>query len=447
MAREPRGGISRRQLIGSGIRGGAGGGSAAVAAGALLAACGAGTQSAPAARLALAPATVTYAFLGNPVFLQMNQDAGKEFEASHPGLKLELEHMPTGMYDKIQNLYSGGSAPDVWEPDAARFPGWAERGSFYDLTPMVSRDQGKGPGKIDIDDIWPQYRRSTQWKGKLHGLLCRFTVNAFFYNEDLFARAGLKLPDDSWTWQTMLDAAKRLTQGDQFGFLMANWNHWIWMNGGEILTERGGKWRSAMGSPATVEALQWLTDLRHLHRVWPTGQQMAGQDAIKLFTAGNLAMSDQRVTRVPDIRAAEGALKWDVGPMPKGKAARFAWGIGVNRCVSSQTKAPEAAWAFLRFLFTKPNIAAISIPPNMSYAKSPAFLQPGKQPKHMSAFLDAIGYSKDFPNEMGRWPDLQTLVNTELNTLFAGGVTARAVGEGLDRRINALLGEWGLLGG
>src|SRR4029079_10607485 len=111
-----------------------------------------------------------------------------------------------------------------------------------------------------------------------------------------------------------------------------------------------------------------------------------GQDAIKLFTAGNLAMSDQRVTRVPDIRAAEGALKWDVGPMPKGKATRSAWGIGVNRCVSSQTKAPEAAWAFLRFLFTKPNIAAISVPPNMSYAKSPAFLEPGKQPKHMSAF-------------------------------------------------------------
>ena len=440
MARGVRGGaVSRRQLIAGGAAGTVGG------TGVLVAACGVGTQSAPAARPALAPATVTYAFLGNPVFLQMNQDAGKEFEATHPGLKLELEHLPTGMYDKIQNLYSGGSAPDVWEPDAARFPGWAERGSFYDLTPLVSRDQGKGAGKIDIDDIWPKYRRSAQWKNKLHGLLCRFTVNAFFYNEDLFTRAGVKVPDDGWAWQTMLDAAKRLTQGDQFGFLMATWNHWIWMNGGELLTERGGKWRSAMGSPATVEALQWLADLRHTHRVWPTGEQMAGQDAVKLFTTGKLAMSDQRVTRVPDIRTAEGALKWDVAPMPKGKAGRFAWGIGVNRCVSSQTKAPEAAWAFLRFLFTKPNIAAISIPPNMSYARSPAFLEPGKQPKHMSAFLDAIGYSKDFPNEMGRWPDLETLVNTEVNALFAGGVTARAVGEGLDRRINALLGEWGLL--
>ena len=437
MARVPRGGaVSRRRLIAGGAAG---------AASTLLAACGVGTQSAPAARPALAPATVTYAFLGNPVFLQMNQEARKEFEAAHPGLKLELEHMPTGMYDKIQNLYAGGSAPDVWEPDAARFPGWAERGSFHDLTPMVARDQGKGAGKIDIDDIWPKYRRAAEWKGRLHGLLCRFTVNAFFYNEDLFARAGLKVPDDGWTWQTMLDAAKRLTQGDQFGFLMANWNHWIWMNGGEILTERGGKWRSAMGSPAAVEALQWLADLRHTHRVWPTGEQLAGQDAIKLFTTGKLAMSDQRVTRVPDIRTAEGALKWDVGPMPKGKAGRFAWGIGVNRCVSSQTKAPEAAWAFLRFLFTKPHIAAISIPPNMRYAKSPAFLEPGKQPKHMTALLDAIGYSKDFPNEMGRWPDLETLVNTELNALFGGGVTARAVGEGLDRRINALLGEWGLL--
>jgi ABC-type glycerol-3-phosphate transport system substrate-binding protein len=226
---------------------------------------------------------------------------------------------------------------------------------------------------------------------------------------------------------------------------MANWNHWVWMAGGEILVARGGKWRSAMGAPASVEALRFLADLRHTHRVWPAADQMAGLDAIKLFTAGRLAMSDQRVTRVADVRAAEGALKWDVGPMPKGRMGRFAWGIGVNRCLSSQSKAPEAGWAFIRFLFTKPHIAAISIPPNMSYARSPAFLEPGKQPKHMSAFLDAIGYSKDFPNEQGRWPDLEALVNAELTQLWDGQATARAVGEAIDQKVNAQLAEWGQL--
>ena len=417
---------------------------AALGAAALLspahAACGGRQPAGPAP--ALAPATVTYAFLGNPVFLQMNQEAAKEFEAAHPGLRLELAHMPTGMYDKIQNLYSGGSAPDVWEPDAARFPAWADRGSFSDVGPMARRDQGKG---FDLNDVWPKYRRSAEWKATLHGVLCRFTVNAFYYNEDLLGRAGLKYPDESWTWQTLLDAAKRLTQGDQFGFLMANWNHWVWMAGGEVLVERGGKWRAAMGSPASVEALQFLHDLRHAHRVWPTDEQMGGLDAIKLFASGRLAMSDQRVTRVADVRAAEGALKWDVGPMPRGKAGRFAWGIGVNRCLSSQSRAPEAGWAFIRFLFTKPHIAAISIPPNMSYARSPAFLEPDKQPKHMSAFLDAIGYSKDFPNDQGRWPDLETVVNAELNRLWAGEATARAVGEAIDQKVNAQLAEWGQL--
>jgi len=410
----------------------------------LLGACGVPSQPA-GPRPALAPATVTYAFLGNPVFLQMNQDAAKEFEAAQPGVKLELVHMPTGMYDKIQNLYSGGAAPDVWEPDAARFPGWAARSSFYDISPLVKRDQGKGAGRIDMDDIWPKYRRAAEWKGTLHGLLCRFTVNAFFYNETLFDRAGLKYPTDGWTWQIMQDAAKRLTQGDQFGFLMANWNHWVWMAGGDVMTERAGKWRSAMGSPASVEALSFLSDLRHTHRVWPMPEQMEGMDVIKLFAAGRLAMSDQRVTRVADIRAAEGSLKWDVGPMPKGKAGRFAWGIGVNRCLASQSKAPEAAWAFMRFLFTKPHIAAISIPPNMSYARSPAFLEPSKQPKHMSAFLDAIGYSKDNPNEQGRWPDLEGIVNPELNRLWEGKATARAAGEAIDQKVNAQLAEWGQL--
>jgi multiple sugar transport system substrate-binding protein len=418
---------------------------ASLSAAAALVACagpgqGSGQGGAPAP--GLASATVTYAFLGNPVFLQMNQEAGREFEAAHPGLKLELAHMPTGMYDKIQNLYAGGVAPDVWEPDAARFPAWAERGSFADVTALARRDQGKG---FDLNDVWPNYRKAAEWQGKLHGVLCRFTVNAFFYNQDLFTRAGLRAPDDAWTWQTMLDAAKRLTGGEQFGFLMANWNHWVWMAGGEVLTERSGKWRSALGAPPAVEALQFLSDLRHTHRVWPTTEQMGGLDAIKLFTTGRLAMSDQRVTRVPDVRAAEGELQWDVGPMPRGKAGRFAWGIGVNRCLSAQSKAPEAGWAFLRFLFTKPHIAAISIPPNMSYARSPAFLEPGKQPRHMSAFLDAIAYSKDFPNHQGRWPDLEVMVNEELNRLWAGEVTARAAGEAIDQKVNAQLSAWGQL--
>jgi hypothetical protein len=104
-------------------------------------ACGADRAGLPASRPALAPATITYAFLGNPVFLQMNQDAAREFEGAFPGVKLELSYLPTGMYDKIQNLYAGGSSPDVWEPDAARFPAWAARRAFADVGPLARRDQ------------------------------------------------------------------------------------------------------------------------------------------------------------------------------------------------------------------------------------------------------------------------------------------------------------------
>src|SRR5689334_6594297 len=140
-AQVPRpGGATRRRLIGA----------AAAAPAAVLAAC-AGAAGNPAARPEVGTATITYAFLGNPAFLQMNQDAAREFETAYPSVKLELAHMPTGMYDKIQNLYSGGAAPDVWEPDAARFPGWADRASFYDVTPLAKRDQGKGANKIDLD--------------------------------------------------------------------------------------------------------------------------------------------------------------------------------------------------------------------------------------------------------------------------------------------------------
>jgi multiple sugar transport system substrate-binding protein len=389
--------------------------------------------------------SITYAFLGNPVFYQMNQEAAAEFERAFPNVKVELAYLPEGMYDKIQAMYSGNVSPDVWEPDAARFPSWAERDSFLTIDAYVKRDQGKG---FDLNDIWPNLRRSAEYKGKLLGVLCRYTVNAMFYNEDLLDRHGIPYPSEQWTVSELVVFAQKITDvgAGIWGFGRGFWNHWLWAFGGEILEGRDGRWRSAMGSPKSIEALQWMQDLHYRYRVSYTAQQRGGLSDIQLFINGRVAYADQRVTRVADIRAAEASqLRWDVSWMPKGPAGRFAWGIGVNRCISSQTRNPETAWQFVKFLFSKPEIATISIPPNMSYAYSPKFLNTGQPPRTMKAFLDAIAYSKDYPNEQGRWPELEVIVNRELNRLWNNEASAREAGEAIDKAVNVQLDQWGQL--
>lgn len=81
----------------------------------------------------------------------------------------------------------------------------------------------------------------------------------------------------------------------------------------------------------------------------------------------------------------------------------------------------------------------------MSYTYSPKFLNTGQPPRNMKAFLDAIAYSKDYPNEQGRWPELETLVSRQLSRLWNNEASAREVGEAIDKAVNAQLDQWGQL--
>jgi multiple sugar transport system substrate-binding protein len=77
---------------------------------------------------------------------------------------------------------------------------------------------------------------------------------ALAYNKDLFDKAQIKYPDDTWTWDNYVQVAARLTvdgngrrandngfdprQIQQYGSqtLRGNYWYWIWSNGGDILS-------------------------------------------------------------------------------------------------------------------------------------------------------------------------------------------------------------------
>ena len=65
----------------------------------------------------------------------------------------------------------------------------------------------------------------------------------------MFDAAGIAYPDDTWTWDTLVDVGKKLTldtngdgQTDQWGFYtettdMENyWSSLVWQNGGDIVS-------------------------------------------------------------------------------------------------------------------------------------------------------------------------------------------------------------------
>src|SRR5947199_387045 len=54
------------------------------------------------------------------------------------------------------------------------------------------------------------------WKGKIYGIPWYIETRILYYHKDLFEKAGVKAPT---LWAEWVEAARKLTQGEQFGTL------------------------------------------------------------------------------------------------------------------------------------------------------------------------------------------------------------------------------------
>src|SRR5262249_39285721 len=145
--------------------------------------------------------------------------------------------------------------------------------------------------KVDLSR-WYVQEEVIAYKGKRYGMPYWQSPGAFFYNATLFKRASLPPPSESWTWDDLLDAARRLTRpGETWGFQTAygwekSWLQFIRAAGGDYLNKE--MTRTTCNAPVAVEAMQWVADLVLKHRVMaPPGDTSLG--AGNLWNQGQVA--------------------------------------------------------------------------------------------------------------------------------------------------------------
>jgi multiple sugar transport system substrate-binding protein len=425
------------------------------AAGTVLAACGAaqgtgGTASAGAAHLSAAPVKLSYTFWSTESNRQMQERNVQLFNQQHPNITFDILHNPDNFYDKLQTMFAGGTPPDIFDMASDQFPGWVQRDTMLDLTPLIKRDQGK---ELDMKDIWPRTIKAYEWQNKQYGIPRSTSVYAIYYNVEQFERAGIPLPTDNWTWDTLLDAAKRLAKPEsgQWGYWFHAWQHWLWSAGGDIMTqEKGGKWRSHLADAASVEAFQFLADMTYKHKVQPASKQdTGGLNDMNTFMAGKLAMLDEVVARTADFRQKQLSFRWDVAPLPKHRSGgRVTFERPACRAVAAPSKYHEEAWAFVKFVTGNKESqeqearTAQWIVPSIRVSNSPVFLDPNQPPKNMKVFLDALSYARVNPVH-ARWDEINTMLGQELAPLWGGSKAAREAMTTADQRLTGMLKAWG----
>ncbi|WP_337104417.1 ABC transporter substrate-binding protein [Paenibacillus sp. YIM B09110] len=154
--------------------------------------------------------------------------------------------------------------------------------------------------------IAPDVIESMKFGGEdVFGLEGWYNANdsGMYYNKRIFKEAGLQDPQqlldaDNWNWNTMLDAAKKLTvdnngdgKVDQYGLAGAHYifsEQLIASNGGLIYEEATKK--ASFDSPAAMEALNFEYELYNTHKVVKENEGNDWEDPAKYFAEGNIAM-------------------------------------------------------------------------------------------------------------------------------------------------------------
>lgn len=268
------------------------------------------------------------------------------------GADLDVQMQPwASAHDKFVTAIAGGTAPDVAEIGTTWTPEFAELGALADLSSRVGdTKQNLVPGLVDAGTL----------DGKLYGMPWYAGIRSFIYNKELFEKAGIQAPPKSW--DELSNAIEKLQAldgvipfpvagGSPLGFIP-----FIWGAGGELATQNGENWTSAIDSAASVEGIKFYTDLALTKGAsTPAANTWKETDALKAFEEGNVGMiisGSWTISKIkqdaPDLVAKVGAFGI---PGQDGQLANsFAGGSHLGIFASSEHQ--DLAWELVQLMTT-----------------------------------------------------------------------------------------------
>lgn len=360
--------------------------------------------------------------------------ASEQIDAAWEEVTLKYEpggSETAGYQDTLIAEIEAGTAPDVfWIPgtDVARF---AKAGLILNLAEIAAADE-----EYSEEDFYAGpmgFLTTSIDEGEaLWGLPRDVSAFAIYYNAELFAEAGVDLPETGWTWEDFSEAAAAISDlgDDVYGFGMNAW----WANWGYFVNAAGSGFFNedftgcGLNNEATVVGLQAAADLfaNNISAPW-------GTDNEPIFLSGKLGMFMNGRWATPGA-IANATFDWNVASLPVGPSGEptnwLFWGAYV---VNAKTANPEAAWELVTRLTSaeiQGNIAALgaNIPSRATEEAIELFLASlPDSGVNNQAFIDGT-LSSDVRTEAplfaGDWSAIDGIYGTDVTAVFNGTLSA-----------------------
>ena len=272
------------------------------------------------------------------------------------GVEVKLETFPTNEYaTKIQTLMAGGQLGDVMWGIQRTTPRYARNKQIMQLDDLAAKD------KYDLNLYWPGAVAACKYEGGLWALPYKIHPGpaAVYYNVQQMQEAGVTMPEKQFArWDDLLAAAKAATKDGRYGYQMNLGNGFLntpqpvtmflrsW--GTDLYSEDGKK--SNLSDPKAKEAIRFMYDLMHTHKVAVTGKDFTDA-AEDLMVAQRVSML-QAASSTKSITTKTGG-KFDVRNviMPPGPANVVGTQAIVDHInINAKTQNPDAAWELAKFM-------------------------------------------------------------------------------------------------
>lgn len=206
--------------------------------------------------------------------------------AENPDYTVRVEFLPWEQcQEKTLTLAAAGTPPAA-----------AYMGSRV-LKQLASAEQIV-PIELTADELAsyePSVISTVQFDGQTWGLPRAFSTKGLYWNKDLFAEAGLDMPEGPETFDDMLAAAKAVTENTDaagFGLPAADMDNtfheflnFLYSNGGQVVNAAG---EVVFDSPQNVETLAFYQELAKYAQEGPLAYDRGALEP--LFKEGQIAM-------------------------------------------------------------------------------------------------------------------------------------------------------------
>jgi raffinose/stachyose/melibiose transport system substrate-binding protein len=381
----------------------------------------------------------------DPGLLPVLRQLSKDFEKSHPGVKINLVFKDfNSLVGTVPRALASGSGPDVTEGNQG-YQTDAQLVKAKLILPLTKYVKKYGWDKLYAPSTWGMFRWTPDGKsfgkGPVWGIAQTGQNVVVFYNKKKLRQAGVnpnKMPQTFAGFDRMLarlraklpDDDPVIMAGNKEGYGFIHLFGGIW--GASVEPQAVRNWiyhvpGSRYDTPGTIKALAKLQQWGKAGYFNDDYNAVGNDDSAGIFAKGKGAMWIGGDWDSTVIRTGLGAANVGVMPIPPGPSGQWAsiGGLSGPWHISAKTKYPDLGAEWLNYVITSPRAKALMYSqqqiPSDRRAKAPkgdAYLAQVSKAFQLVANDDGLLLYTDWAS-----PSMYTTLQNQFQLLLAGRQT------------------------